>query len=659
MKTILIATALFALSACGGSSTPVTKTDAPAPKVTIPDSVISGDIKLTDNGEDILTGSVSLTENATFIAQKNTETPLGTFSITTGGAWQFAPNRKATGLIELTSEQSITETIIIQTSDSQNKTITISLVGINDLPVFDNGDNIDSAIIYTNNIQEVTGLLTISDPDANESILLAQQATQGQFGLFSITDEGQWTYRYTDESLNYFSTQDVFTVTSLDGTEYPVTIFITPVAEIEVESSTPITGTLKTNDNSFIAQTNTQGAFGTFSINSLGEWSYSTTNLASDFLSPIEVFSVKKNDATEYKVAILVKGLYQRLVSEKVVEGSYNDAPYYDIQDPISIENLLDADFIINVQDIYSQHDTLAHISNTIIYAYDESGNLQSSKEYSYVGSSPNVVSNWEYKYSNKLLTRAVKTTLTYLFDPDFWPDIEAEVIKTNTHSYNIVDNRKTNSSIYYTNYGNADDRSEVTYTLDTHYSDEYNEVGKLSTVYKSYIDTNLTEIEAQFEGPRLFYEYFYNDDGSLNYSYYYKVHSRVMYEGLSRKSSFYYTMQNRLSHIVNRYHSYDYSGDDPNLRIYDPLDYSKSASFYGYSDEIDTLVTFSLYDEQGKYNDVYTATIYQYEDTDSCGDAELLINTTESPNLPFCKLKVANASSTLEDLPSMQMLED
>lgn len=71
-------------------------------------------------------------------------------------------------------------------------------------------------------IEVVTGLLTIENADPGEAFFVVQTDTVGDYGLFSIDTQGNWSYTLENASVQHLGTgeivEDHFTVTSLDGT---------------------------------------------------------------------------------------------------------------------------------------------------------------------------------------------------------------------------------------------------------------------------------------------------------------------------------------------------------------------------------------------------------------------------------------------------------
>ncbi len=190
----------------------------------------------------------------------------------------------------------------------------------------------DNAGALTEDDAGDSGVLTVSDPDDGESVFQEQSETPGDFGDFSITAAGNWTYNLTADlqSMNLGDElTDSFNVTSFDGTATEtVTITIDGLNDLATiggelvgefsEDETSTSGVLTVMDvddgEGFIGeQTATTGTYGTFSIDAAGNWSYMrTVDLQSmndgDLLT--DSFDVTSADgATTETVTISINGL--------------------------------------------------------------------------------------------------------------------------------------------------------------------------------------------------------------------------------------------------------------------------------------------------------------------------------------------------------------
>lgn len=134
---------------------------------------------------------------------------------------------------------------------SDTATITITIEGANDAAVI--GGTTTGAVTEDSNVDGdgylvASGTLTVSDADYNEAFFQAVSNASGTYGQFSITADGQWTYRVANaavQGLNSGQTaSDSFTFHSADGTAQAVTITIHGADE-PVSNTAPTAGSDK------------------------------------------------------------------------------------------------------------------------------------------------------------------------------------------------------------------------------------------------------------------------------------------------------------------------------------------------------------------------------------------------------------------------------
>ena len=126
---------------------------------------------------------------------------------------------------------------------------------------------------------------------------MAQAGTAGAYGTFSIDATGAWTYTASsahDEFVAGTTYTDTFTVAAADGTldlgdgQHPghqrrggVCRRRANLTEADTAAAISTSGTLTNSDvdspETFVAQAGTAGAYGTFSIDAAGAWTYTAT----------------------------------------------------------------------------------------------------------------------------------------------------------------------------------------------------------------------------------------------------------------------------------------------------------------------------------------------------------------------------------------------
>ncbi|MDR6610159.1 VCBS domain-containing protein, partial [Pseudomonas synxantha] len=172
------------------------------------------------------------------------------------------------------------------------------------------------------------GTLTISDVDS-AATFVAQTNTAGSYGQFSIGTGGAWTY-VANSAHNEFAAgttyTDTFAVNSADGTLTSVTVQILGTNDAAVlsagianltETNAALTtaGTLSISDvdsaATFVAQTNTAGSYGQFSIGTGGAWTYVANSAHNEFAAGTtytDSFAVNSADGTLTSVTVHITG---------------------------------------------------------------------------------------------------------------------------------------------------------------------------------------------------------------------------------------------------------------------------------------------------------------------------------------------------------------
>ena len=202
---------------------------------------ITGDITGIGAEDTNITGTISVTdvEGATTFSVSTVPTS-GTAVIDASGAWTYTPNANFHG----TDQFIITLTDVANFTTTQN--INITVTSVDDAPTI-TGDVSGSAPEDTN----VTGTLTVSDPDGNVTFDILSQTSNGKA---SISSTGVWTYI---PNANYHGT-DQFTIIITDVDHFTTTQVVNvtttsvndpPTISGDVSGSAPedndITGTLR------------------------------------------------------------------------------------------------------------------------------------------------------------------------------------------------------------------------------------------------------------------------------------------------------------------------------------------------------------------------------------------------------------------------------
>ncbi|MGF1774291.1 VCBS domain-containing protein [Vibrio wakamikoensis] len=184
-------------------------------------SLQESDIVLTTGGT--LTATDVDNPDNTFIPQNNVAGTNGTFSIDANGVWSYTANQAFDGL---NSGESVSDTFIVKSADGTESSVKVTINGTNDAATI---SAVDRVIAETDAALSTGGTLTSSDPDNLDNKFLAQASIAGAHGVFSIDEDGVWSYDANEafDSLNVGdSVVDSFNVQSIDGTVSTVKVTI-------------------------------------------------------------------------------------------------------------------------------------------------------------------------------------------------------------------------------------------------------------------------------------------------------------------------------------------------------------------------------------------------------------------------------------------------
>ncbi|MGR6737444.1 VCBS domain-containing protein [Pseudomonas chlororaphis] len=290
----------------------------------------SASVTLSETNAPLTTGG-SLTVSdidspESFQAQIDTAGNYGKFSIGTGGAWTYIADSAHN---EFAAGTTYTDTFVVSSADGTLTSVTVHILGTNDAAVLSAGI---ANLTETNAAVDIStaGTLTISDVDS-AATFIAQTDTAGNYGKFSIDTSGAWTY-VADSAHNEFAAgttyTDTFAVSSADGTLTSVTVHILGTNDAAVLSADianltetnaavdiSTAGTLTISDvdsaATFIAQTDTAGNYGKFSIDTGGAWTYVADSAHNEFAAGTtytDTFAVSSADGTLTSVTVHIAG---------------------------------------------------------------------------------------------------------------------------------------------------------------------------------------------------------------------------------------------------------------------------------------------------------------------------------------------------------------
>ncbi len=231
----------------------------------------------------------------------------------------------------------------------------------------------------------VSGALTISDPDgAAEEAFLFGLRTDGIYGRFNMSAQGDWTY--TPSSSNPLTqglregevVTETFTVGSIDGTSAEVVVTIIGVNDqatfpnvipvsVDEDATAPITGQITVVDRdageSEIVASQQVGSLGTFEINADGQWNYTVDNAAADSLRDGEDFGdffiVTSLDGTEQDFLVSVIGVNDSAIISGIQSGTTDEDATAPIQGQLNVIDVEDGQSRFVADSFFGEFGTL------------------------------------------------------------------------------------------------------------------------------------------------------------------------------------------------------------------------------------------------------------------------------------------------------------
>ncbi|MFB2674091.1 VCBS domain-containing protein [Shewanella xiamenensis] len=187
--------------------------------------VVSGQLTVsdTDNGE------------AHFNAQIDTAGTYGSFNLDTDGLWAYQLDNNKPEVQALKTGQHVTDTFTVTSADGTTHQVIVTIAGKDDGAMIGGADQgrVTEDLSVKKGQLQTSGQLSISDPDLGQAHFTVQPNTAGTYGHFSLSEDGQWSYRADNhqsaiQQLKAGATlTDSFTVTSADGTNHTVTVTLT------------------------------------------------------------------------------------------------------------------------------------------------------------------------------------------------------------------------------------------------------------------------------------------------------------------------------------------------------------------------------------------------------------------------------------------------
>ncbi len=255
----------------------------------------------------------------------------GDFTLGSDGAWSYVLNANAQ---TLPAGQNGQDSFDIFSADGlASNTVTITVIGENDsASITDPQGGPVVGNLNEDSTSPATGLIVVTDVDDQEAEIVPGTFVGG-FGDLTITADGLWSFSLDNSAVQILNAGDTgtasFAIESVDGTQSQLSVFITgnndaPViggtntGTTDEDSTAPVTGSLTISDVDdgearFATQSDIAGAWGTFSVDASGQWSYVLDNASvadlNDGESVTDSFTVTSFDGSgSVVVSIAIEG---------------------------------------------------------------------------------------------------------------------------------------------------------------------------------------------------------------------------------------------------------------------------------------------------------------------------------------------------------------
>ena len=178
------------------------------------------------------TATVSDIDNADTFSADTVSGTYGDLTIAANGDWVYDLDEANTDVQGLSSGDTLGDTLTVSATDGTTQTITITIDGADDAPVF--GGDLTASVSAADTVN-ATGTATVSDADTGEDHFgdaINGMSVTGTYGSFTIAANGDWVYDLDEantdvQALGAGDTLgDTLTVTSGDGTSQNIVITI-------------------------------------------------------------------------------------------------------------------------------------------------------------------------------------------------------------------------------------------------------------------------------------------------------------------------------------------------------------------------------------------------------------------------------------------------
>ncbi|PWS35170.1 hypothetical protein DFH01_22960 [Falsiroseomonas bella] len=277
------------------------------------------------------------TGETSFQALSNVAGLYGTLSLTTAGAWTYA---RTADLNFLAAGEVVADSFTVAAADGTIAALSVTIEGADDAALITG--NLAGAM--AEDASGTSGALSVSDPDAGQSGFQPLTDVAGLYGTLSLAVGGAWTYTRTADLNALAAGQavvDSFVVASADGTSAMLSITTSGANDDATiagelggtlgENGSGASGTLAVTDPdagqaSFQPLSDQAGLYGTLSLASTGDWTYTRTadldSLAAG-QQVIDTFAVRALDGTAATLAVTIAGANDTALITGALAGAF------------------------------------------------------------------------------------------------------------------------------------------------------------------------------------------------------------------------------------------------------------------------------------------------------------------------------------------------
>ncbi|MFB2761808.1 VCBS domain-containing protein, partial [Shewanella xiamenensis] len=265
-----------------------------------------------------------------FTAQTNVTGSYGTFSLDADGQWHYSADNSQTAIQQLKAGETLTDSLTVQSVGGTTHTVTITLTGSNDAPVLT-----AQSQSVTEDGSLLTGQMVATDVDTGDTLTFSlANSVDG----FTLNADGSYSFDPSNAAYQHLTQSQTLNLTipitvtdsagasstqnlslNLTGTNDGAVIGGDISAATTEDSTQATRGRLTITDADdgeahFVAQSNTAGTYGSFTLLDNGQWSYQLDNskhevqALKDGQQVTDTFTVTSADGGLHQVTVTITG---------------------------------------------------------------------------------------------------------------------------------------------------------------------------------------------------------------------------------------------------------------------------------------------------------------------------------------------------------------